>query len=36
VGGFTTHDLARCRLTARIVALVYNRWNLFTLLAEPG
>jgi hypothetical protein len=34
-GGFTTHDLARCRLAARIVALVYNWWNLFTRLAEP-
>jgi hypothetical protein len=35
-GGFTTHDLARCRLAARLVALVYNWWNLFTRLAEPG
>ena len=34
-GGFTTQDLARCRLAARIVALVYNWWNLFTRLAEP-
>jgi hypothetical protein len=34
-GGFTTRDLARCRLAARIVALVYNWWNLFTRLAEP-
>ena len=34
-GGFTTHDLARCRLAARLVALVYNWWNLFTRLAEP-
>ena len=34
-GGFTTHDLARCRLAARIVALVYDWWNLFTRLAEP-
>lgn len=34
-GGFTTHDLARCRLTARMVALVYNWWNLFVRLAEP-
>ncbi|MDF0664722.1 MAG: transposase [Nitrospira sp.] len=23
-GGFTTQDLARCRLMARMVALVYN------------
>lgn len=34
-GGFTTHDLARCRLAARMVALVYNWWNLFVRLAEP-
>jgi len=33
--GFTTHDLARCRLTARMVALVYNWWNIFVRLAEP-
>lgn len=34
-GGFTTYDLARCRLTARMVALVYNWWNIFVRLAEP-
>src|SRR5262249_6889432 len=34
-GGFTTQDLARCRLAARLVALVYNWWNLFVRLAEP-
>ena len=34
-GGFTTQDLARCRLTARMVALVYNWWNIFVRLAEP-
>ena len=34
-GGFTTHDLARCRLAARMVALVYNWWNIFVRLAEP-
>lgn len=33
-GGFTTHDLARCQLMARIVALAYNWWTLFTRLAE--
>jgi hypothetical protein len=26
-GGFTTHDLGRCRLADRLVALVYNWWN---------
>ena len=35
-GGFTTKDLARCRLTARMVALVYNWWNIFVRLAEPN
>ena len=34
-GGFTTQDLARCRLMARIVALVYNWWTLFVRLAQP-
>jgi hypothetical protein len=35
-GGFTTSDLARCRLAARNVALIYNWWSLFVRLAEPG
>ncbi len=34
-GGFTTRDLKRCRLLARIVALVYNWWSLFVRLADP-
>ena len=34
-GGFTTKDLARCRLAARMIALVYNWWNIFVRLAEP-
>lgn len=34
-GGFTTHDLKRCRLMARAVALVYNWWSLFVRLADP-
>ena len=34
-GGFTTQDLARCRLMARIVALAYNWWTLFGRLADP-
>jgi hypothetical protein len=34
-GGFTTHDLARCRLLAAIVALIYNGWSLFVRLADP-
>jgi len=32
--GFTTHDLHRCQLSARAVALIYNWWSLFVRL--PG
>src|SRR5258707_11290274 len=34
-GGFTTHDLKRCRLLARSVALIYNWWSVFVRLADP-
>lgn len=34
-GGFTTQDLTRCRLMARMVALIYNWWTLFVRLAQP-
>ena len=34
-GGFTTHDLRRCQLSARAVALIYNWWSLFVRLANP-
>ena len=34
-GGFTTHDLHRCQLSARAVALIYNWWSLFVRLADP-
>ena len=34
-GGFTTHDLARCRLSALVVALIYNGWSLFVRLGNP-
>ena len=33
--GYTTHDLHRCRLMARIIALIYNWWTLFVRLIEP-
>jgi DDE family transposase len=33
--GFTTQDQRRCQILARIVALVYNWWSLFTRLAIP-
>jgi len=34
-GGYTTQDLKRCRLMARIVALINNWWSLFVRLARP-
>ncbi len=34
-GGFTTRDLARCKLMARISALVFNWWSLFSGLVLP-
>lgn len=33
--GFVTRDLRRCRIIARLIALVYNWWNVFTRLAQP-
>ena len=35
-GGFTTHDLKRCRLLAGRVALIFNWWSLFVRLADPA
>jgi len=34
-GGFTTQDMKRCQIMARINALVYNWWSLFVRLAIP-
>lgn len=34
-GGFTTHDLRRCQIVSRLVALVYNWWSLFARLINP-
>jgi hypothetical protein len=34
-GGFTTHDLKRCRLLAGSIALIFNWWSLFVRLADP-
>ena len=33
--GFVTRDLRRCRIVARLIALIYNWWNVFTRLARP-
>lgn len=34
-GGFTTHDLKRSSIMTRMIALIYNWWNIFCRLAEP-
>lgn len=34
-GGYTTRDLHRCRVMARIVAQVYNWWSLYVGLVLP-
>lgn len=34
-GGFTTHDLKRCRFSAMTVAPADNWWSLFVRLAHP-
>jgi hypothetical protein len=36
LAGFTTKDIARCRIMARIVALLCNWWNIFARLADPS
>ena len=35
-GGYVTQDLKRCRIIARLVAIIYNWWNIFARLANPG
>jgi hypothetical protein len=34
-GGYTTHDLHRNQIMARIIALIYNWWSLYVRLAIP-
>ena len=34
-GGYTTQDMARCNLSARAVALIYNWWSWYVRLAHP-
>jgi len=34
--GYTTQDLHRCQLMARMIALIYNWWTLFVRLIEPN
>jgi hypothetical protein len=33
--GFTTSDLTRCQIMARLIALVYNWWTLYVRLSDP-
>lgn len=33
-GGYTTLDLKRCQIIARLIALIYNWWNVFCRLAR--
>ncbi len=33
--GYTTQDLHRCQVMARIIAIVYNWWTLFARLIKP-
>jgi hypothetical protein len=35
LGGFTTHDIARCQTVARTCALVYNWWSWYCRAAHP-
>lgn len=35
LAGFTTRDLRRCRLIARLTAVVSNWWNVFSRIAQP-
>ena len=34
-GGYTTHDIERCALSARAVTLIYNWWSWYVRLAHP-
>lgn len=34
--GFTTQDIQRCQILARIIGLIYNWWSLYTRLAIPN
>jgi hypothetical protein len=35
LSGFTTQDLKRCKVMARLTALICNWWNVFARIAEP-
>jgi len=33
--GFTTHDLKRCKLIGKFIALIYDWWNIYVRLVDP-
>jgi Transposase DDE domain group 1 len=33
--GFTTHDLKRCNIIGKFIALIYDWWNIFVRLVDP-
>lgn len=33
--GFTTHDLKRCKIIGKFIALIYDWWNIYTRLVDP-
>ena len=33
--GFTTHDLKRCKIIGKFIALVYDWWNIYVRLVDP-
>lgn len=35
-GGFTTHDLKRCKIIGKFIALIYDWWNIYTRLVDPS
>lgn len=35
-GGYTTKDVKSCRLMSRMIAQIYNWWNLYVRMALPG
>lgn len=34
--GYTTQDLKRCKIMGKFIALIYDWWNIFTRLVDPG
>jgi len=33
--GFTTHDLKRCKIISKFIALIYDWWNIYMRLVDP-